>query len=76
MFGFLLYVVVGCWLLLGFWVSQNDERRLGKKLRSERREWGEFLLLVFIVLRCFRRERILMIITMGIRIGRKSLLLL
>jgi len=36
----------------------------------------EFLLLVFIVLRCFSRERISMIITRGVRIGRRSLLLL
>jgi len=35
----------------------------------------EFLLLVFIVLRVFRRERIRMI-TRGVRIGRRSLLLL
>jgi len=36
---------------------------------------GGFLLLVFIVLRVFRRERIRMI-TRGVRIGRRSLLLL
>jgi len=62
-------------LLLGFWVSQNEERRLGKKWRRDGGEWREFLLLVFIVLRVFRRERIRMI-TRGVRIGRRSLLLL